>query len=55
MRLAENVALMGERRLAHRILIGRPEGRRTLGRPRLHWEDNIKMGLQEVGEDYGLY
>jgi hypothetical protein len=33
----------------HRILVGRPEGRRTLGRPRRKWEDNIKMVLQEVG------
>ena len=45
---------MVERRRTHRILIGRPEGRRTLGRPRRHWEDNIKIDLQEVGRDYGL-
>jgi hypothetical protein len=40
---------MGEGRGAYRILVGRPEGRRPLERPRLRWEDNIKMGLQEVG------
>jgi hypothetical protein len=40
---------MGEGRGAYRILVGRPEGRRTLGRPRLRWEDNIKTDLQEVG------
>jgi hypothetical protein len=40
---------MGEKRGAYRILVGRPEGRRRLGRPRLKWEDNIKMNLQEVG------
>jgi hypothetical protein len=39
----------GEKRGAHRILVGRPEGRRALGRPRRRWEDNIKMDLQEVG------
>jgi hypothetical protein len=40
---------MGEGRGAYRILMGRPEGRRPLGRPRHRWEDNIKMDLQEVG------
>jgi hypothetical protein len=40
---------MGEKRGAYRILVGRPEGRRPLGRPRRRWEDNIKMDLQEVG------
>jgi hypothetical protein len=40
---------MGEGRGAYRILVGRPEGRRPLGRPRRRWEDNIKMDLQEVG------
>jgi hypothetical protein len=42
---------MGEERGAYRILVGRPEGRRPLGRPRRRWQDNIKMGLQEVGWD----
>jgi ribosome biogenesis protein Nip4 len=40
---------MGEKRGAYRILVGRPEGRRPLRRPRHRWEDNIKMDLQEVG------
>jgi hypothetical protein len=40
---------MGEKRGAYRILVGRPEGRRPLERPRRRWEDNIKMYLQEVG------
>jgi hypothetical protein len=40
---------MGERRSVYRVLVGRPVGKKTLGRPRLRWEDNIKMDLQEVG------
>jgi hypothetical protein len=40
---------MGKGRGAYRILVGRPEGRRPLVRPRRRWEDNIKMDLQEVG------
>jgi hypothetical protein len=40
---------MGERRGAYRALVGKPEGRRPLGRPRRRWEDNIKMDLREVG------
>jgi hypothetical protein len=40
---------MGEKRGAYRILVGRPEGRRSLGRPRRRWEYNIKTNLQEVG------
>jgi hypothetical protein len=43
------VARMGEGRGAYRALVGKPEGRRPLGRPRLRWEDNIKMDLLEVG------
>ena len=49
MRWAERVARMGERRDVYRVLVGKPEGRRPLGRPRRRWEDNIKMDLQEVG------
>jgi hypothetical protein len=41
--------MYAEKRGAYRILVGRPEGRRPLGRPRRRWEDNIKMDLQEVG------
>jgi hypothetical protein len=40
---------MGERRGVFRVLVGKPEGMRPLGRPRRRWEDNIKMELQEVG------
>jgi hypothetical protein len=49
MRWAGQVARMGERRGAYRILVGRLEGRRPLGTPRRGWEDNIKMDLHEVG------
>jgi hypothetical protein len=47
--LAGHVARMGERRGACRDLVGKPEERRPLGRPRRIWEDNIKMDLREVG------
>ena len=40
---------MGERRNVYRVLVGKPEGKGTLCRPRRRWEDNIKMELQEVG------
>jgi len=43
------VAHMGEGRGVHRFLVGKPEGKRSLGRPRLRWKDNIKMDLREVG------
>jgi hypothetical protein len=49
MRWEGHVARMGEGRGAYRILVGRPEGRRPLVRPRRRWEDNIKMDLQVVG------
>jgi len=49
MRWAGHVARMGEGRGVHRVLVGKPEGKRPLGRPRRRWEDNIKMVLQEVG------
>jgi hypothetical protein len=39
----------GEKRCVYRVLVGNPEGKRPLGRPRHRWEDNIRMGLQEVG------
>jgi hypothetical protein len=44
---------MGEDRGVHMVLLGKPEGKRPLGRPRSRWEDNIKMDLQEVGGDRG--
>jgi hypothetical protein len=40
---------MGGRRVVHRVLVGKPERKRPLGRPRRRWEDNIKMGFQQVG------
>ena len=49
MRWAGNVACMGERRGVYRVLVGKPEGKRPLGRHRCRWENNIKMDLQEVG------
>jgi hypothetical protein len=42
---------MGEKRNACRILVGKPEGKRLLGRPRHRWVDNIKMDLREIGYD----
>jgi hypothetical protein len=46
---AEHVARMGEGRGVYRVLVGRPEGKRPLGRPRLRWEDKIKMDLRDIG------
>ena len=43
-----HVTRMGEGRGVHRVLVGKPEGKRPLGRPRRRWKDNIKMDLQEV-------
>ena len=53
MRWAGHVARMGEGRGVHRVLVGKPEGKRPLGRHRSRWEDNIKMDLQEVGGGCG--
>ena len=47
--MAGHVARMGEGRGVHRVLVGKPEGKRPLERPRRRWEDYIKMDLQEVG------
>jgi len=52
MKWAGHVARMGEGRGVYRVLVGKPEGKRPLGRPRRRWEDNIKMDLQEVGGGY---
>ena len=49
MRWAGHVARMGERKGVDGVLVGTPESKRPLGRPRLRWEDNIKMNIQEVG------
>jgi len=52
MRWAGHVARMGEERGMYRVLVGKPEGKRPLGRPRRRWVDNIRMDLQEVGCGY---
>jgi hypothetical protein len=49
MRWAGHVARMGEGRNVYRVLVGKPEGKRPLGRPRRRWEDGIKMDLREIG------
>jgi len=49
MRWAGHVARMGERRSAYRVMVEKPEGRRTIGRSRCIWEDNIKIDRQEMG------
>ena len=49
MKWAGHVARMGEDRGVQRVLVGKPEGKRSLGRPRRRWEDNIKMDIEEVG------
>ena len=53
MRWAGHVAHMEEGRGVHRVLVGKPVGKRPLGRPRRRWEDNIKMDFQEVGGGCG--
>jgi hypothetical protein len=53
MRWAGYVVRMGEERGVHWVLVGKPEGKRTLGRPRRRWEDNIKMDVQEGGGGRG--
>jgi len=52
MRWAGHVARMGEESGVCRVLVGKPEGKRPLGRPRCRWVDNIRMDLQEVGCGY---
>jgi len=49
MRWAGHVARMGKGRGVYRVLVGKPEGKRPVGRPRGRWDDNIKIDLQEVG------
>jgi hypothetical protein len=51
MRWAGHVARIGERRGIYRVLVGKPESKKPLGRPRHRWEDNIKMDLREIGID----
>jgi len=52
MRWAGHVARMGEERGVYRVMVGKPEGKRPLGRPRRRWVDNIRMDLQAVGYGY---
>jgi len=52
MKLAGHVARMVEERGVYRVLVGKPDGRRPLGRPRRRWVDNIRMDHQEVGYGY---
>jgi hypothetical protein len=49
MRWAGHVSRRGEGRGVYRVMVGKPEGKRPLGRPRYRWENNIKMDLQEMG------
>ena len=53
MRWAGHVARMEDGRGVQRVVVGKPEGKRPMGRPRRRWEDNIKMDLQEVGGGCG--
>ena len=53
MRWVGYVARMEEDRVLHKVLVGKPEGKRPLGTPRRRWEDNIKMNLEEVGRGCG--
>jgi hypothetical protein len=54
-RWAGHVACMGEGRGVYRVLVGRPKGKRPLGRPRHRWENNIKMDLMEIGIDGAIW
>jgi hypothetical protein len=54
MRWAGHVARMGEERKVYKVLVGKPEGKRPLGRPRRRWEDGIRMDLEEIGWGCGL-
>ena len=51
--MARHVACMEEGRGVHKVLVGKPEGKGPLGKPRRRWEDNIKMDLQKVGKGCG--
>jgi len=54
MRWAGHVARMGEERKLYKVLVGKPEGKRPLGRPRRRWEDGIRMDLREIGWGCGV-
>jgi hypothetical protein len=51
MRWAGHMACMGKGKVAYRVLVGKPKGKRPQGRPRHRWEDNIKLDLREIGID----
>ena len=53
MRWALHVARMEEGKVVHKVSVGKPEGKRPLGRPRRRWEDNIKMDLEDMGRSCG--
>jgi hypothetical protein len=55
MRWAGHVAHMGELRGVYRVLVGKPEGKRPMGRPRRRWEVNIRMDLRKLGCDVGVW
>jgi hypothetical protein len=54
MRWAGHVGCMGEERIVYNVLVGKPEGKRPLGRPRRRWEDGIRMDLREIGVGGGV-
>jgi hypothetical protein len=54
MRRAGHVACMGEERKAYKVLVGKPKGKRPLGRPRCRWEDGIRMDLREISWGVGV-
>jgi hypothetical protein len=54
MRWAGHVARMGEEKKVYKVLVGNPEGKRLLGRPRRRWDDGIRMDLREIGCGGGL-
>ena len=54
MRWAGHGARIGDRKGVYRVMMGKPEEKRPLGRPRRRWEDNIQMDLQEMGVGHGL-
>jgi hypothetical protein len=55
MRWAGQVARMKKGIVVHKVMVGKPEGKRPLGRPRRRWKDNIKMDLEEVGRGCGEF
>jgi hypothetical protein len=55
MRWAPHVACMGKKRRAYGVFVGKPKGKRPLGRARRRWDDNMKMDIQEMGRGNGIY